>query len=352
MLTMTRIVVCSPSGWSGFPNSGFPAGLPKGFMTRHSEVLSEIVTEIRRLRIEGAGVFQIARALKQRGLSDIELKRHIDAAFSIDIINPMYLYDNEGQFKEASFNRIVEPLITAAGEGWQRAKPYPGLLRRRDRHAFRALARETGTVVIVQAALPEAARYVGQNGFRPFPLHLLDVASLVPPHAGLVAADPESAELREALGALRPALSYQGYLERLSAEGFAVAGPGEGFIIRDREGTRFYPGYRLLGVYRGRSGASAWTGAEGEKIRWMLNRRMGEDLVQFGPHDDWEGRRCLEPGHPLRGPFSPALFFTSEGNVMVEFDAESIRDTYRFFGIDWDALYPNEPEVPAHEEVN
>lgn len=321
-------------------------------MTRPAEILSEIVLDIRRMRFKGARASDIANELARRGFIDPEVKDHFDAAFGTNIIDPMYLSrDAQGQFISADFDEMTEPAIAATGDSWTQAPPYPDLFRRRDRHAFRKLASETGNVFIVQAAIPNAAQFVGMSGFKPFPLHLLDIARTEAPNAGLVSADPESKALHDALGSLRPALTYEDYLDLLASAGLSVGNRFEGFIVRDSQGTCFYPGYRLLGVYRESSGTSAWSGADGERMRWLLNRRMGEDLVQFGPHDDWDGRRLLEPDNPLRGPLAPALFFTPEGNVTVCFDAESIERYYRFLKIDWDALYPSEmTESEADEE--
>jgi hypothetical protein len=322
-------------------------------MTRRAEVLNEIVAEVRRLRVGGARASAIARELTNRGLMGTEIKAHFDAAFGIDVVNPLYWpCDADGQFIAAKLDKLIEPLIDSAGDAWTLAPAYPDLLRRRDRHAFRGLARETGNIFVVRAAEPRAAQYVGRAGFRPFPIHLLDVTRLEAPNEGLVAADPGSEELAATLAALRPPLSFEGYRDRLAAEGLSIADAAEGFVIRDRSGTRFYSGYQLLGVYRNQSGSSAWSGREGERLRWALNRRMGEDLVQFGPHDDWDGRRALEPGNRLRGPLAPALFFTPDGNVNVRFDAESIASYYRFLGIDWDSLYPPDPiPAPEREEI-
>src|SRR4029453_13687074 len=98
-------------------------------------------------------------------------------------------------------------------------------------------------------------------------------------------------------------------------------------------------GYRIHGAYRREGGSNAWTSGQGEQIRAELNRRLGADLVQGGPHDIWAGRLELPEGHPLRGPQPPTLFFLPDGDVQVRSDAKSMELYYRFFGIDWDGLY-------------
>lgn len=319
-------------------------------MTRHSEVLSEIVADVRLRRSGGARVSDIARALSDQGMIDGEIRDHLDAAFGIDIgpVTMELARDDNGAFVPDRFDARVEPLIAATGAAWRHAPPYPDLLRRRDRHAFRGLAEATGKVFVVQAANPHAAAFVGRPGFKAFDMHLLDIASNSGPAAGLAAADPQSLALRDALSA--QGLTYDQYLQRLAAAGRSVGTAAEGFVIRDHEGTRFFPGYRLLGVYGARSGSSAWSNTAGERMRWQLNRQMGEDLVLFGPHDDWANRRALPSSHPLRGPLLPALFFKPDGNVRVCFDAESMQRQYRSLKVDWKALYSDDETIEDEDE--
>lgn len=106
-------------------------------------------------------------------------------------------------------------------------------------------------------------------------------------------------------------------------------------------------GYRLHGVYRRASGTNAWTGRDGEKLRAELNRRLGADLIQGGPHDTWDKRLALDDADPLRGPMPPVLFFLPDGDVEVRRDARGMKLFYRYLGIDWDEYYPS---VEAIEE--
>lgn len=117
----------------------------------------------------------------------------------------------------------------------------------------------------------------------------------------------------------------------------------------DRAGGASHAGYRLHGAYKLETGANAWTGSQGETLRAELNRRLGDDLVQSGPHDTWAERLELPESNPLHGPRPPVLFFLPDGDVQVRTDAKAMELYYRFLGIDWDALYPS--TLPQEEET-
>src|SRR5205085_8369408 len=135
-------------------------------------------------------------------------------------------------------------------EQWRGSMPYPDLMRRRDRHAFRRVARHTGTVIIVCAADPFTGQYIGKTRYRPFPFHLLGIPRSSPPNQGLITADPDEPGLGRLLKGLCVTGGYDDYKVKLEQLGLMVSGREEGYLVRNELGTAFYPGYYLHGVYK------------------------------------------------------------------------------------------------------
>ena len=168
---------------------------------------------------------------------------------------------------------------------------------------------------------------MGRKGFRPRPPLLDGVSRSAEPNAGLIAADPEDADLIQQLqGAKR---TYPAYKRQLANNGFEVGSAADGYVIRDRAGTAFYPGYCLDGVYSASSGMNAWTHADGERIRAALNRRLGEEFVQCGPYDIWDQRNLNEAGI-WSGPRFPVLMFHADGTAYVIPNAAHMTAAYSF----------------------
>jgi hypothetical protein len=220
-------------------------------------------------------------------------------------------------------------------------------MRRRDRASFRDVAGLLGIIIIVRAGNPFAGRYIGQQGFRPWLVFLPGVAHLIGPHAGLIAADPGDPLFAGFLASLNPPRTPEEYHQLLKELGLTVGSSEQGWVVRDEFGAAFYPTYCLHGVYDIRTRLSAWTAQDGELIRAELNRRLGADLVQFGPYDTSDYR----PRGRDRAPQPPVLFFLPDGNVEVRFDAESMESYYRFLKLPWASLYPsNEPAASASSQ--
>jgi hypothetical protein len=296
-------------------------------LARLSEVLGEIVAHLRAERLAGVPVSQLVAQLQQQGLDLPQVNEHFREAFSLsgpaDLI---VLKRASGDRFHQMLDEYVGPMIDTNLGKWKAARAYPDLMRRRDRHAFKEAARRTGYIFVVCAAEAASGQYIGRPGFTVFPIHPFVNVRRSPPNEGLVAAEPGDA--------------VDPYGRKLESLGLAVGLKEDGFIVRDRAGTAFYPGYYLHGVYEKEGGSNAWTGNEGERIRASLNRAMGQELVLFGPHDIWDQRLELDEDSPLRGPRSPVLFFLPNGSVEVRHDARTMELYYRFLGIDWDSLYP------------
>jgi hypothetical protein len=136
---------------------------------------------------------------------------------------------------------------------------------------------------------------------------------------------------------------YPDLLRRRDRLAFEQVARRHGIVLivcaADRAAAASQPGYRLHGAYKLESGANAWTGSMGQRLRAELNLRLGQELVQSGPHDTWAERLDLPESDPLRGPQPPVLFFLPNGEVEVRSDAKGMELYCRFLGIDWDAAY-------------
>lgn len=306
-----------------------------------SEILGEIVDELRKRRRTGAPISELAADLTARGLRAHALRDHLCAAFALERApHPLMLpRDEAGATLPEGWREWYDPEVDKQRPRWENAGPYPDLLRRRDHHSFRAVAHESGYLIVVAAANPAARAYVGREGFRPCPEWLSGAARRTAPHAGLLAADPEDAGLQAMLTGRGQ--SHTEYCQELAQAGLRVMAD-EGHVILDDEGAAFFPGYQLLGVYDA-SGQSAWSVRESCRLRAALNRRMGLELVQHGPHDAWDVRASLDPGSSLRAPLAPALLFHRDANVTVCVDAVSLKRKLEYRGVHWEALYGREP---------
>jgi len=286
-----------------------------------NEIIGEIVNELRSKRLSGAPAAQLAEELATRGVDSMDVNKYFREAFGLGI--------NVSMMPKELFDQHVGVQIDARREQWMNLPPYPDLMRRRDREAFKAVARATGAVLVVCAADREVGQYIGKPGFRCAPEPMPGATRSSEPNIGLLAADPASLE--------------SAVLEKLQKNGFRIGGRDEGYLIRDAAGAALFRGYQMHGAYRVEDGVNAWTGNEGEKIRAQLNRKMGAELVRSGPHDQSADRLALEKSNPLRGPKPPVLFFLPDGSVDVRKDARGIELFYRFLKIDWDELYPSVP---------
>jgi hypothetical protein len=104
-------------------------------------------------------------------------------------------------------------------------------------------------------------------------------------------------------------------------------------------------GYRLHGVYDVDSLEPVWSAKRGDKLRAAINRRLGDELVRFGPHDDWEHRNDRAMAGGLWGPQVPVMEFDAGGNVDNHLDVVSLA-TSEPYRRRWERLYPHHPVTP------
>ncbi len=296
-----------------------------------TEIIREIVSELRQQRLRAASAAELVRYLQVLNLNESSVRQYMTEAFCLT--NPPNIYlirrDRSGAFLDSALEGAFGPPIDNARDVWTVAGPYPDLLRRRDRHAFKEIAREMDLIVFVRAASASAELYIGRKGFRPRPPLLEGTTRSTEPNAGLIAADPEDADIVRRLQQTEQPRTYSVYKRQLESNGFEIGSPAEGYVIRDRAGTAFYPGYCLDGVYSASSGMNAWTHADGERIRAALNRRLGEEFVQCGPYDLWDQRNLNEAGI-WSGPRFPVLMFHADGTAYVIPNAAHMAAAYSF----------------------
>jgi hypothetical protein len=104
-------------------------------------------------------------------------------------------------------------------------------------------------------------------------------------------------------------------------------------------------GYRLHGVYDADSLEPVWSAKRGEKLRAAINRRLGDELVRFGPHDDWEHRNDRAIAGDLWGPQAPVIEFDPEGRIENRLNLEALASSEPYRRR-WERLYPHHPVTP------
>jgi hypothetical protein len=233
--------------------------------------------------------------------------------------------DAEGQLRLDLVDLRFEPAIEATRSLWEAAPPFPDLYRRRDRDAFRAVARSRRWRIFVQPVPRAAARWIGEAHCRPIRPGQWGFPRVTEPHAGCVAADPGDARLGAALDRSRK--SWGQHVAELSDAGLVVGPPEDGYILRDSAGAAFYAAYALHSI-RGPDGKSPRAADELQQALDELNQRMGERLVQSGPHDRWS----LRQPHSVIPP--PLLVFEPDGNVEVIQSSAALRVYAQYHQLD------------------
>jgi hypothetical protein len=310
----------------------------------HQHLLGHVVRQLRDMAEAGCAPNAILEYLRARCGENERLQyAYLEAAFF-------------PQIPAAPFTFVVPPFgsLAPAAEGsvsklisqhravWS-AQRFPELMRIRDYFAFLEFSRDQQVILTVCTANPFSGRYIGQPGFRPYAGTLFVVSNDTDPDRGLVSADPNDARLINALARYAPALSYEEYVMRLEQLGYRVRPPGERYLVEDAGGHALFEGYRLHGAYDVDSGSPAWTAKRGERLRAALNRRLGGELVHFGPHDQWQHRNDLAIAGPLSGPRLPAIAFHPDGEIDPILTIRDMGWGITQIEQHWKRLYPNHP---------
>jgi len=245
----------------------------------------------------------------------------------------------DGEAAEKAGEIHLDPEEIAAWY-YELKKCLPTLMRRRDFHSFRLAAKANDLVIIVCGANAASGAYIGRADCRVRLPSLLAPTRQLAPNEGLVALDPSDMQLLNMLDHMKPRRSYEECAAEVQALGFSISNETDGFVIRDANFKTFHGDYKLHGVYTS-EGANAYTAKSGEAIRRELNRRLGEELIQTGPHDVWEHRNDRKKAGILFGPQPPVIAFLPDGVALTLTDASHMQQTYEWLGIDWESIYLN-----------
>jgi hypothetical protein len=299
-------------------------------MTIPREILSSVVDQMRSSRKQGDTVSTILNRLWP-AKDSLDILGHLRIAFCSELPNfRMLSQEDDGRPSPEPVDRMLGQRIDEARPLWENAPPYPDLYRRSHRHAFRAVA---SARILVGSVERNAAQYVGRAGFRPCPPELRGLPRAKSPSAGLLSADPTETQLLEWMK--KNEISHEDYCAGIRAAGFGISGKESGCLIRDNVNNAFYPGYNLQGVYSQEHGRNLWQGRVADEIRFELNQRMGEELVQRGPNDLIARSESRFATRPL----VPVIIFEPDGNVSVQQTISSLRAYYGNRNLPWDRLY-------------
>jgi hypothetical protein len=116
-----------------------------------NEIIGEIVNDLRASRRAGASASQLVNELVARDVDMMDVNKYFRETFGLGV--------NVSMMPPEMLDEHIGAQIDAKREQWQNAPPYPDLMRRRDREAFKAVARANGIVLIVCAADRAAGQY-------------------------------------------------------------------------------------------------------------------------------------------------------------------------------------------------
>jgi hypothetical protein len=309
------------------------------------EVLGEVVDELRARAKAGQPIQALVRQLWELNPDVSHLESHLEAAFFVDGGRPrlrMLPRDDSGAPTAESVEKALGRRIEDLRPRWSEAPPYPDLLCRGHRDAFRLVAQQRKVTIVVKAPHPAARRYLGRPGHAAAPSDVSGVVRATEPNAGLLCADPRDPRLAALLASLQHDLGHRLFVERLSSAGFRVGNASDGYLVRDARGTAFFAPYRVLGIYDTETHADMWRFERGERLRAELNRALGEELIPFPGSDAWQGARGTRA--LLDADRAPALCFLPDGLALTRPDIESLRDFYKAYQLPWRELDPSEEE--------
>jgi hypothetical protein len=310
----------------------------------HLHVLGYVVRRLRELAQTGASPNSLLEYLRNRcGSNDRLQYEYLQAAFFPRIPGaPFTFLVPPSAPLTADGERSVGDLISRHKDVWS-VQPYPELARVRDYVAYLEFARDENVILTVCASNPFSGNRIDDARFRSYRGDLFVTSSKVGPWQGLISADPTDARLIHALTKYTPALSYEDYVTRLERSGYRVRSARESYLLEDRDGRALYEGYRLHGVYDAATSSPVWTAKRGEQLRAALNRRLGQQLVHFGPHDQWEHRDDPAVAGPLSGPQLPAIAFSPDGEIDALLTVEDMGWGIPQIAQHWGRLYPHHP---------
>ena len=113
------------------------------------EILGTVVNELRARRARGVRASELVRFVDELG---------IYKAFGFVIPGSFHFHLHDDGLDYEAIGFIADPLIDAARARWTTAPPYPDLASRRDREAFRAVAKRRRVYLLVSNGDADAVR--------------------------------------------------------------------------------------------------------------------------------------------------------------------------------------------------
>jgi hypothetical protein len=121
--------------------------------------------------------------------------------------------------------------------------------------------------------------------------------------------------------------------------------------VKDDLGNRFHDSYRLHSVYGARNREVVWVQPRAERLRAALNRSLGAELVQFGPHEQWEFRNDRKVAGPLYGPQAPAIEFGPDQEIDNRLTVLALKEWYHDEDHPrWNDVFPDYVIEPEPEQ--
>lgn len=110
----------------------------------------------------------------------------------------------------------------------------------------------------------------------------------------------------------------------LESKGYFVLGREQDYLVEDAFGRRFYSDYDLLGFYDVTTGTTVYS----EEFRQDMNRRLGREVVQHGPLEEYLHYKKV-------GLKFPILSFTPDGQTIISNNAKELKAVYGRYRIPW-----------------
>lgn len=304
----------------------------------HSQRLGHVIKRLRQMALGGSSAAELLDfATSHSPPGTFKAFDNIKDAFLLRGVSPLMLRPPTTPETEASWQELIQKHRAE----WERA-PIPELMRLRDYLAFMRFSQEANLFVIVCAANPSTGRWIGQRGVRCYGGRVPIPVSQDSSYEGLLVANPADPRIATIQRAFGDEPSYDGYLRRLAEQGLRVLGEDAGYLVADANGNRLHESYRLHSVYDAQTYQPVWNQQTGERLREALNNQLGDELVKFGPHDEWEFRNDQKVAGPAWGPQLPAIQFDQKQSIQPVLTTV---DLAQVFGIKqrWADLYPHHP---------
>ncbi len=209
-----------------------------------------------------------------------------------------------------------------------------GVVHWKDREALQHGARHARTGWVMAYADPAGAsdRVLQDPRVRPKPAGFRAVTVLEGAFAGLLAAPPDDARLREGLGPF----TYEQYVSDLADLHVRVDGAEGGFVLRDSQGRAFHPTYDRTCHFTEKRDAP-WTVEDEQLFLGRVNRYLGAMLFPAAPMA-WQAREQVLRPRMLPGGLFPMIISQMPNDIVVAPDRASLEQLCAARGWDVELL--------------